>query len=281
MSIDDYYELLGVPKDAEASAIKKAYREQAMKYHPDRNSDPEAEDRFKKIGDAYSVLSDENKRQVYDRYGHEGLKNQGFSGSSAQDIFNSFGDIFGDLFGFSGGGRRSHRGADLRIKLILNLEECLKIQEQKIKIPRKISCRGCDGSGAEPGSQVQTCPTCQGRGQVAVGRGFISMSTTCPSCHGEGKFIPNPCHECRGKGQIQEEREVKVTIPAGVETGNRLRLSGMGEGGPPGGESGDLYVHIEIEEHPRFERHGADLLQLALRCRLPPRIWSAPLWGPS
>lgn len=263
---DDYYELLGVPRDADSRSLKKAYRKLAMQYHPDRNpGDTEAEDRFKAISEAYAVLSDDQKRRIYDRYGKEGLKNQGGAGGFGDigDIFSQFGDIFGDLFGF-GGGRTSRgraRGADLRMGMELTLEECLAGVEKRVEIPRKIDCETCSGSGARPGTEPKGCRTCAGRGQVAVNRGFITMTTTGPRCRGQGQIIETPCGTCRGSGYRETVDKVTVKIPAGVDTGMKLRITGKGERAPtPGGSPGDLYVVVQVAEHPRFERHGGELL---------------------
>lgn len=265
---DDYYELLGVPRDADERALKKAYRKLAMQYHPDRNpGDAAAEERFKAISEAYAVLSDDQKRRIYDRYGKEGLNNQGGAGGFGDigDIFSQFGDIFGDLFGFGGGGGRGGRGrtrgADLRMAMSLTLEECLSGVEKLVEIPRKVDCGTCGGTGARPGTQPKVCRTCGGRGQVAVNRGFITMTTTCPRCRGTGQIIETPCDTCHGSGYEETVDKVTVKIPAGVDTGMKLRVSGKGERSQvPGGSPGDLYVVVQVAEHPRFERHGGELL---------------------
>lgn len=262
---DDYYELLGVARDADGSAIKKAYRSLALKYHPDRNpGDAEAEAQFKRVSEAYEVLSDSEKRGVYDRFGHEGLKGRGFGGfSDVDDIFSHFGDLFGDLFGFGGrrgGERPRRRGAHLRYDLTLSLEECLAGLEKELEIPNQVGCDRCDGAGAEPGTKAQTCGTCQGAGQVRVGRGFITMATTCPRCRGRGQVIPSPCTKCQGAGQVERLDRVTVRIPAGVDAGMKLRLSGKGQPGPDGGPAGDLYVVLDVAAHDRFQRDGAELL---------------------
>ena len=260
---EDLYELLGVDRDVDASALKKAYRKQAMRYHPDRNPDnEEAEAMFKSVSYAYEVLSDEDRRSVYDRYGHAGLEQSGGGGyRDVNDIFSNFGELFGDLFGF-GGARVSRRGADLRLSLRLTLEDCLAGFEEEIQVPRHRNCQPCGGSGAASGSSPVACKTCGGRGQVVVNRGFIAMRSTCPSCQGAGQVIETPCKQCGGAGQERIHDSIKVKIPAGVDDGNRLRLPGKGEDGPPGGEPGDLYVVIQIEEHHRFERAGDDLQAL-------------------
>ena len=263
--MDDYYDLLGVDRDADDAALKKAYRRAAMKFHPDRNpGDTEAEGKFKAVSEAYEVLGDPKKRQVYDRYGHDGLKNQGFGGfGGVEDIFSHFGDFFSDLFGGFGGGRRAARnqGKSLRLDLEVTLEHCLTGIERTVEIPRSMFCDPCDGSGAEPGTDPETCETCAGHGQVIMARGIINMQTTCPRCHGAGQHIPHPCDACNGKGRRRVESKVKVKIPPGVDTGTKLRLNGQGEGPPkPGGTAGDLLVVIHVEDHPQFERHGEHLL---------------------
>jgi molecular chaperone DnaJ len=261
MSIEiDFYEVLSVSKDADENTIKKAYRQLAMKYHPDRNpGDAEAENQFKKISQAYEVLSDPQKRQTYDRYGHEGLKGGG--GQSAEDIFGGFSDLFDGLFGGmgGGGGRSRRKGDDLRYDLQVSLESCLQAQEKELEIPYDVECKTCTGSGAAPGTSAQTCSSCKGNGQINMGKGFISMITTCPTCRGKGKIIKSPCKGCRGSGLESEKRKISVTIPAGVDDGMRLRLSGKGEAGPKNGEPGDLYVIIHVEDHPRFQREENDL----------------------
>ncbi|MFN3197023.1 MAG: molecular chaperone DnaJ [Bradymonadia bacterium] len=261
----DYYDLLGVSRQASASELKKAYRKLAMKYHPDRNpGDTVAEEHFKEISEAYEVLSDDQKRQIYDRFGHEGLKSQGMGGGFADvgDIFGQFGDLFGDLFGGGGGRRRRERGADLRYSLVLGLEECLTGVERELEIPRDHICDTCHGTGAHPDHPPVTCDMCGGNGQVFVSRGFIRMSTTCPKCQGQGRIITKPCPTCHGEGTRQEVSKVKVTIPPGVDHGMRLRLTGQGQPGPNGLPPGDLYVVIQVREHPRFERRDAELISV-------------------
>jgi molecular chaperone DnaJ len=258
---EDFYELLDVQREADAAELKKAYRKQAMRFHPDRNpGDSEAEERFKAVSAAYEVLSDENRRAIYDRYGHEGLENQGMGGgfSDASDIFSNFGDLFGDLFGF-GGQRAVRRGSDLRLGIQISLRDCFNGLKRDLEIPRSILCSGCDGSGAAKGTSPVSCGTCRGRGQVAVNRGFVSMTTTCPACRGRGQSIASPCKTCRGGGTEVIHDTVSVDIPPGVDDGMKLRLTGKGEGGPPGGEPGDLYVIIHTEQDPDFQRAGDDL----------------------
>ena len=257
----DYYDLLGVARNASEADIKKAYRLLAFQYHPDRNpNDKEAEERFKDISEAYAVLSDQEKRAQYDRFGRvDGLRTDfGFTG---------FGDLFGDLFeGFFGGtvgrqrGSRARRGADLRYDLEITLEEAARGIETKIQIPRQELCQKCKGSGLEPGTQRSTCPTCQGQGQVRFSQGFLTVARTCPQCGGEGTLNKTPCKECRGHGRIEREHLLKVKIPSGVEHGSQIRLAGEGEGGLRGGPSGDLYVVIAVKEHDLFTRRGDDLL---------------------
>jgi molecular chaperone DnaJ len=262
---DDYYELLGVNRDVEPGALKKAYRLKALELHPDRNpDDPQAEERFKAVSEAYNVLSDAEKRQIYDRYGKEGLDNQGMGGGFGDlgDIFSHFGDVFGDVFGF-GGGRAVRRGADLRMAIQLSLNDCLSGLERELKIPKTIACSPCTGTGAKPGTKPVTCSMCAGRGQVAVNRGFISMTTTCPTCRGMGQVIREACPQCEGSGEDVRHEMVSLKVPPGIDHGMKLRLTGKGEAGPAGSEAGDLYVSIRVAEHDRFERHGDDLLGLA------------------
>lgn len=261
----DYYDLLGVSRDSSASELKKAYRKQAMKYHPDRNpGDTVAEERFKEISEAYEVLSNDQKRHIYDRYGHEGLKSQGMGGgfSDVGDIFSHFGDLFEGIFGGGGGRRQRNRGDDLRYPLPMTLEECLSGIERELEIPRDSSCGTCGGTGAHPDHPPTTCDMCGGAGQVYVSRGFIRMSTTCPKCQGAGQTITKPCGACHGQGSTREVGKVKVTIPPGVDHGMRLRLSGQGQPGPNGLPPGDLFVVIQIRDHPRFERRDTELVSI-------------------
>lgn len=259
----DYYEQLGVPRDADAAALKTAYRRLAMQHHPDRNpGDAEAEETFKRVSEAYGVLSDPQKRQMYDRFGHAGLKGGGAGFGNVDDIFSHFGDIFGDLFGFGRARARARkpRGRPVRADISITLEECLTGVARELEIPRHSTCTVCEGTGAEPGTEPITCPTCKGRGQVAVGRGFIAMSTTCPRCRGTGKIIPHPCTACDGKGKTTEIERLTVKVPPGIDHGRKLKVPGKGEPGPEGAEPGDLYLVVHIADHPRFERHRADLL---------------------
>ncbi len=285
MSKRDYYEVLGVAKGATGKELKKAYRKLAMKHHPDRNpGDKEAEAAFKEASEAYEVLSNPEKRALYDQFGHDGLRGAGAAGPGAgfdsmDDIFSQFGDIFGDMFGFGGGQRRRggpRRGADLRYDLELEFEEAAFGTTKSLTIPRHVDCETCDGSGAKPGTTATTCGTCKGRGQVHHRQGFFTLSSTCPHCKGSGEQISDPCPECDGKGKTRVEREVEVTIPAGVDSGTRLRLRQEGEHGSRGAPKGDLYVFLHIQPSEVFERDGADLhlrqeisfVQAALGCEI-------------
>ncbi len=263
MSKRDYYEILEVDKTSSDREIKAAYRRLAVQFHPDKNpGDKEAEDKFKEAAEAYSVLSDKEKRARYDRYGHAGAGGAGGGFdpgfTNIEDIFDLFG--FGDMFG-GGGSRRStvQRGADLRYDIQITLEDAAKGKEEKLKIPRLESCETCEGSGAAEGTSPETCITCKGSGQTRYQQGFFSVMRNCPNCGGNGQIIKDPCKDCHGAGRIEKQRELEVKIPAGVETGSRLRISGEGEGGVNGGPSGDLYVVIHVAEHEVFERQGANL----------------------
>lgn len=263
----DFYEVLGVGRDASAADIKAAYRRLAVKFHPDRNPDlPEAEEKFKEASEAYAVLSDSEKRARYDRFGHEGLGGEGFTGFDP-NAFGDFADILGDLFGLGDmfGGRRRRtgsqpgRGHDLQYTLKLSLEEAAAGVERSIRVPRLEGCERCAGSGSEPGTTPESCGTCQGAGQVAYRRGFLSVAQTCPTCGGAGRVNRDPCTECGGRGRNEQETSLKVTVPAGVDSGMRLRLAGEGEGGINGGPRGDLFVVMDVAPHDLFERDGADL----------------------
>ena len=269
MQKNDYYETLGVSRDAGNPEIKKAYRKLALKYHPDRNPDnKEAEESFKEAAEAYEVLRDSNKRQIYDRYGHEGLEGRGFTGFSGfEDIFSSFGDIFEDFFGFGSrrnSGPRPTQGKSLRYDMELTLEEAYFGIEQDISFHKLELCQSCGGTGMSPGTQPMTCSTCHGRGQVIRSQGFFQVSTTCPTCHGAGQIISDPCKNCSGGGKIRIERQINVRIPPGVDTGSQLRLTGEGQPGEHGGPTGDLFVVIHIQDHELFLREEEDLV-----CEIP------------
>lgn len=262
---EDFYKVLGVERNASDAEIKKKYRSMAMKYHPDRNADnPEAaEVKFKQIKEAYEILSDPKKRAAYDQFGHAGIdpsmggRPGGFGGEGFSDIF---GDVFGDIFG--GGGRQrstAQRGSDLRYNLELTLEEAVAGTEQKIRIPVLVTCNECTGTGAKKGSSPVICSTCHGHGQVRMQQGFFSVQQTCPTCRGTGKQIKDPCGVCHGQGRVQETKTLSAKIPAGVDTGDRIRLSGEGEAGERGGPSGDLYIEVQVKQHAIFTRDGANL----------------------
>ncbi|OAI14229.1 MULTISPECIES: molecular chaperone DnaJ [Methylomonas] len=282
MAKEDFYKLLEVDRNASEAEIKKSYRKMAMKYHPDRNKDnPEdAEKKFKQIKEAYEILSDSKKRAAYDQFGHAGVDPSmgggrgGFSG--AESFSDIFGDVFGDIFGGGGGRQRSsvQRGADLRYNLELTLEEAVGGTEATVKVPVLVACGECNGSGAKKGSSPVTCSTCHGHGQVRMQQGFFSVQQTCPTCHGTGKQIKDPCPKCYGQGRIQETKTLSVKVPAGVDTGDRIRLAGEGEAGINGGPSGDLYVQVQVKEHPIFTRDGANLY-----CEVPISFPTACLGG--
>lgn len=260
---NDYYEVLKVARNSSAGEIKKAYRKLAMKYHPDRNpDDKEAETRFKECTEAYEVLSDEKKRNIYDTYGHEGLKSSGYSGpGNFEDVFSNFGDIFGDLFGFGGGRTRGRRdgpipGNDLRYDVNIEFMEAVHGSAKEVQLKRRDTCWTCEGTGSRPGHKKQVCTMCNGRGQVIRSQGFFQVSSTCPQCHGEGEMITDPCTDCEGSGLVNKSKLVSIKIPAGVDHGARMRLRGEGEGGRKGGPSGDLYVVVHVKEHEFFKREG-------------------------
>ncbi len=283
MSKRDYYEVLGVERGASDQEIKKAYRRLAMKYHPDRNpDDAEAKGKFQEASEAYEVLSDSDKREAYDRFGHQGVDGMGgagagaggFGGGSFSDIF---GDVFGDIFGGGGGGRGRGgpaRGADLRYTLEVDLEQAVRGTTAKIRIPTLVSCEGCGGSGAKKGSSPSTCGTCNGVGQVRMQQGFFSVQQTCPNCRGKGKIVTDPCGQCYGQGRVEETKTLSVKVPPGVDNGDRIRLSGEGEAGADGGPAGDLYVQISVRSHPLFERDGRHLY-----CEIPIGFVDAALGG--
>jgi molecular chaperone DnaJ len=277
----DYYEILSVGRSAGGSEIKKAYRKLAMKYHPDRNpDDKEAEAKFKECTEAYEVLSDDKKRQIYDAYGHDGLKNSGYRGpGNFDDVFSSFGDIFGDLFGFGGARAQTRRsnngpvtGNDLRYDLVISFMEAVHGGTREVQLTRRDTCWTCEGSGCRPGYKKANCSTCNGRGQVIRSQGFFQVSSTCPKCHGDGQIVTEPCNDCHGIGLIEKSKKVSIKIPAGVDTGAKMRLRNEGEGGRNGGSSGDLYVIIHVEEHKFFKRDGDTIY-----CRFPVSMVKAAL----
>jgi molecular chaperone DnaJ len=268
MAKEDYYKLLGVEKNASEAEIKKSYRSLAMKYHPDRNSDnPEAaEAKFKQINEAYEILSDPKKRAAYDQFGHAGVDpsmGAGRGGFNPEGFGDVFSDIFGDIFGGGrqqrGGGPGAQRGADLRYNLELTLEEAVAGTETKIRIPVHVACGECSGTGAKKGTSPVTCSTCHGHGQVRMQQGFFSVQQTCPTCHGRGRQIKDPCGKCYGQGRVQDTKTLSAKIPAGVDTGDRIRLAGEGEMGERGAPAGDLYVQVQVKDHPIFTRDGANL----------------------
>ncbi len=277
MAKKDYYEVLGLSRDASAEDIKKSYRKLAMKHHPDRNPDnPKSEERFKEAKEAYEILTDASKRAAYDQYGHAGV--DAAAGAGAGAGFGNFSDAFGDIFGdiFGGGRQRSnvYRGADLRYNLEISLEDAARGTETRIRIPAMEECQTCHGSGAKPGTSPTTCTTCNGHGQVRMQQGFFSIQQTCPKCHGSGKIVASPCAACHGAGRIKQHKTLAVKIPAGVDEGDRIRLSGEGEAGVNGGPSGDLYVVIHIKAHAVFQRDHNDL-----HCEMPISFTTAALGG--
>lgn len=290
MSKRDYYEVLGISKGASADEIKKGYRKKAKELHPDRNSDnPEAESQFKEANEAHEVLKDADKKAAYDRFGHAAFENGmgggghpggGFGGGQG-DFSSAFSDVFDDLFGDfmggrgGGGGRaRATRGSDLRYNLRISLEDAFAGMQKTIKVPTSIGCDGCDGTGAEGGAEPTTCTTCSGMGKVRAQQGFFTVERTCPTCQGTGQNIKNPCHKCGGAGRTETERSLSVNIPAGVETGTRIRLGGEGEAGLRGGPQGDLYIFIDVADHKIFQRDGVQLF-----CRVPVSMTTAALGG--
>ena len=280
MAKRDYYEVLEVSKNASEADLKKAYRRLAMKYHPDRNpDDKEAEERFKEAKEAYEVLTDPQKRAAYDQFGHAGVDptmgGGGFRGGAGAGFGDIFDDIFGDIFGGGRrGGERAYRGSDLQYNLELGLEEAVFGTEVKIRVPTLEGCEECGGSGARKGTEAQTCPTCGGVGQVRMQQGFFSVQQTCPRCRGAGKIIADPCPACSGQGRVQTHKTLSVKVPAGVDTGDRIRLSGEGEAGINGGPAGDLYVQIHVRPHKIFSREGDHLI-----CEVPIGFATAALGG--
>jgi len=278
----DFYEVLGVERTASVEEIKASYRKAALKWHPDRNPDNkhEAEAKFRECTEAYSVLSDQEKRQIYDTYGHAGLSNAGGGVDFNGTVFQDFHDIFGDFFGFEdlfgGGGRRgrnrAQRGSDLRYDMSLTFEEAAAGVATKIKLPKQELCAACHGTGAKAGTGATSCQACGGRGQLAYQQGFFTITRTCPACQGAGQVIKERCTECRGNGRLEKEKTIELRVPAGVDTGTRLRVPGEGEAGANGGPTGDLYVVLEVKEHAFFERRGADLY-----CTIPVSIAQAAL----
>ncbi|MEY2907826.1 MAG: molecular chaperone DnaJ [Pseudomonadota bacterium] len=279
MSKRDYYEVLGVDRGASDQDVKKAYRRIAMKYHPDRNpDDADADSKFKEATEAYDVLMNKEKRAAYDQFGHAGVDSSmggagGFQGGSFSDIF---GDVFGDIFGGGGGGRRQgpQRGSDLRYTLEISLEEAVRGTTTEIRVPTLQHCDTCDGSGAKPGTSPVTCGSCGGSGQVRMQQGFFQVQQTCPKCRGRGRTISDPCGSCRGQGLVEKTKTLSVKVPPGVDTGDRIRLSGEGEAGPAGGPAGDLFVQIAVKQHPLFERDGRHLY-----CEIPINFVDAALGG--
>jgi molecular chaperone DnaJ len=272
MAKRDYYEILGINRDAADEDIKKAYRKLAMKYHPDRNPDnPKAEEQFKEAKQAYEILSDAQKRSAYDQYGHAGVDPQ--AGGPGGDAFS---DIFGDIFGGGARGGRSnvYRGADLRYNLEVSLEDAARGSETRIRIPTMGTCETCGGSGAKKGTEPKTCPSCGGHGQVRMQQGFFSIQQTCPKCHGSGRYIADPCGACHGGGRVKQHKTLSVKIPAGIDEGDRIRLSGEGEPGVNGGPPGDLYVQIHLKVHAVFQREHDDL-----HCEVPLSFATAALGG--
>jgi molecular chaperone DnaJ len=282
MSKRDYYEVLEVSKSATEREIKKAYKKLAMKYHPDRTQgDKGMEEKFKEIQEAHEILTDDKKRGAYDQYGHAAFdQSRGghHGGGGGADFGDIFGDVFGDIFGGGrqgGGGRsRARSGSDLRYNLDLSLEEAVKGKEVEIRVPTLVECEPCDGSGAKKGSSAKTCSTCHGNGQVQMRQGFFAVQQTCPTCRGEGKVISDPCGDCHGHGRKEKTKTLNVKIPAGVDTGDRIRLAGEGEAGTHGGPAGDLYVQVHVKDHPIFERDGKHLY-----CEVPISFVDAALGG--
>ncbi|MBJ3761595.1 molecular chaperone DnaJ [Maribius pontilimi] len=291
MAKRDFYDVLGVSKGASADEIKKAYRQKAKELHPDRNSDnPKAEAQFKEANAAYEVLKDADKKAAYDRFGHAafeggmggggGRPGGGFGGGGQGDFASAFSDVFDDLFGDimggqrRGGGQRATRGSDLRYNLRVSLEEAHQGLQKTITVPTAVMCEVCNGSGAEGGAEPTSCPTCSGMGKVRAQQGFFTVERTCPTCSGAGQIVKNPCNACGGAGRVEKDRALSVNIPKGVETGTRIRLGGNGEAGLRGGPAGDLYIFIDVEQHPLFQREAEHLF-----CRVPVSMADAALGG--
>ena len=284
MAKRDYYEALGVQKNASEAEIKKAFRRMAQKHHPDRNpDDKESEEKFKEAKEAYEVLTDARKRAAYDQFGHAGVDSSMGGGAGAAggaSFADIFGDVFGDIFGGAGGagraggGQRVYRGADLRYNLDLSLEDAVAGTTVKIRVPTLVQCGTCNGTGAKAGSKPETCTTCGGHGQVRMQQGFFSVQQTCPRCHGAGTMIKDPCGTCQGHGRVRDNKTLSVKVPAGVDTGDRIRLAGEGEAGENGGPAGDLYVQVSVKDHPIFKRDDSNLY-----CDVPISIVTAALGG--
>jgi len=284
MAKRDYYEALGVQKNASEAEIKKAFRRMAQKHHPDRNpDDKESEEKFKEAKEAYEVLTDARKRAAYDQFGHAGVDSSMGGGAGAAggaSFADIFGDVFGDIFGgaggagCAGGGQRVYRGADLRYNLDLSLEDAVAGTTVKIRVPTLVQCGTCNGTGAKAGSKPETCTTCGGHGQVRMQQGFFSVQQTCPRCHGAGTMIKDPCGTCQGHGRVRDNKTLSVKVPAGVDTGDRIRLAGEGEAGENGGPAGDLYVQVSVKDHPIFKRDDSNLY-----CDVPISIVTAALGG--
>jgi molecular chaperone DnaJ len=279
MSKRDYYEVLGVENGAAERDIKKAYKRLAMKFHPDRTQgDKGMEEKFKEVQEAHEVLTDPQKRAAYDQYGHAGVDpNRGQGGQGSGDFGDIFGDVFGDIFGGGrGGGRqsRARQGSDLRYNLELSLEEAVRGKDVEIRVPTLAECDTCDGSGAQKGSSAQTCSTCHGQGQVQMRQGFFAVQQTCPTCSGKGKIITDPCRACHGQGRVEKSKTLSVKVPAGVDTGDRIRLSSEGEAGEMGAPAGDLYVQVHVRDHKIFTRDGNNLY-----CEVPLSFTRAALGG--